>query len=92
MTELGQTIATTIDDLERTKKGIDSSTGSIYRFNVFSDSMTVDDTYLKISNRQNGTAFILGHPVNGLIETSPLGSGTMGAWHTILSMSGTTAP
>ena len=95
MTELGETIATTIDDLERTKRGIDSATGSIYRFNVFSDTFPADDTYLKVQRRQIGSSFILGHGINGKLGVQTpqpkLGDWAF-SWTTIAEYSGVTAP
>ena len=95
MTLIGEVIATTADDLERTKRGIDSYTGSIYRFSIFSDSVTIDDTYLKISRRQIGSSFILGHPINaklGAQTPQPILGDQTFAWVTIVEYTGTTAP
>ena len=97
MTTVGEAIATTADDLERTKRGIDSFTGSVYRFNIFSDTCIIDDTYLKISNRQIGSTFIVGHWTNGrlgsVVAPQPkLGENNLGAWTTIVEYTGTTAP
>ena len=95
MTEIGEVIATTADDLERTKRGIDSYTGSIYRFNIFTDNYTVDDTYLKISKRQIGSSFILGHPIIAKLGTQTpqpiLGDQTF-AWVTITEYTGGNSP
>ena len=96
MTELGETIATTIDDLERTKRGIDSSTGSIYRYNIFTDTVTIDDTYFVLRKRGIGSSFILGHAIDGKMGTqSPqpiLGDSTVTSWQNIIVYSGATAP
>lgn len=94
MTELGETIATTIDDLERTKRGID--TGSIYRFSMFKDEFTTDDTYLLVRKRGTGSSFIWGHRVWGMLgsqSTQPyLGDSRAGTWTQIAVYSGATAP
>lgn len=97
ITELGETIATTIEDIERTKRGIDSALGSIYRFNVFTDVIIPDDSYLLVQRRQIGSAFILGHGINAKLGTQTpqpvLGSSTSwGNWVTIAEYTGTTAP
>ena len=97
MTSIGEMIATTADDLERTKRGIDSYTGSIYIFNIFTDTYTIDDTYLKISNRQIGSTFVVGHPTNGRLGavSAPqpkLGENNLGAWVAIVEYTGATAP
>ena len=42
----------------------------------------VEEGPLIVQNRTIGTAFILGHPTNGILGTSTLGQGTLGSWTT----------
>lgn len=45
---------------------------------------TVQQRYLQAQSSTIGDAFIIGHPVNGIIGTSKLGAGTMSAYSTIM--------
>jgi len=67
MTEVGETLATTIDEIKRIQAGIGEVTGSIFRLQIYRDYPSIDDTYLELKSRQIGSTFILGHPINGKI-------------------------
>ena len=91
---MGETIATIADDLDRTKRS-ETYTGSIYRFNIFTDTVTIDDTYLLVRKQQIGSSFILGHWTNGKLGVQtpqPLLGDDRRTWVTIAEYSGTTAP
>jgi len=48
---------------------------------IFGDyRLKIKSTRCKIEYRDIGSAFVLGHPDNGVLGTSALGSGTMGSW------------
>jgi hypothetical protein len=55
-----------------------SSTANRFLFNKY--KAKVQSTKVLVEDRTIGDAFILGHATNGVLGTSKLGEGTMGAW------------
>jgi hypothetical protein len=57
--------------------------GSISSYFVFADyGFRIRVTKILIEKQDLGTAFILGHPTNGILGTSELGEGTLGTYST----------
>ena len=56
----------------------DTTKNNLILFNK--ESINIEENPTIIETRTIGTAFILGHPDNGILGTSALGAGTIGSW------------
>jgi len=78
--KLAETLGQAIADKNRIKSS-QINPGTIHSYFVFNNyRLKVRTTRCKVEYRDIGNAFILGHPTNGVLGTSELGAGTMGAW------------
>lgn len=96
ITELGEVIGATISDKDEIARHIGDVGNVIFRMDFYSDNPLIDDTYFKLSKRDIGSSFVIGHDVWGKIgsELSPqpyLGD-SRGAAVTLIEQSGATAP
>lgn len=74
--ELGKAIGHNISDTESMNQSMSHSAGEDTNVIFPTDIFEVKELVLRLSGNDIGTAFILGHPDNGLLGTSKLGAGT----------------
>ena len=76
--ELGQLIGKNIQDTKNLNQAMSHSSGEDTNIIFPTNTQEVIEIAARTKTRQIGTAFVLGHPANGVLGTSALGVGTRG--------------
>lgn len=77
---LGKLIGENIKETQELNQSMSHSSGEDTNIVFPTNTQEIIQIAARTRTRQIGTAFILGHGVNGILGTSQLGAGTRGSW------------